>query len=152
MPGESTESAGSTEPAAPAALTDASDLAERKEFDQVLAVTAESLFLANLLLLPGISFLILVWLRWHYRGQSDRLARCHIEQTFFVSLWGGGLLLVFSTLFIVLGGLHWQWTWVVVILYFTCIHSTLVLLGVFGLSRAIAGREFVYPLIGVKCD
>lgn len=133
-------------------LLDDESLAERKEFDQVLAVTAESLFLANLLLLPGIAFLILVWLRWYYRDQADRLAHCHIEQTFFVSLWGGGLLLACSALFIALGGLHWQWTWVVVILYFTCVHSTLVLLGVFGLSRAIAGREFVYPLIGVKCD
>ncbi len=133
-------------------LPDDELLTEREEFDQVLAVTAESLFLANLLLLPGVSFLILVWLRWYYRAQSGRLARCHIEQTFFVSLWGGALLVICSALFILLGGLHWQWTWVVVILYFTCIHSTLVLLGVFGLSRAIAGREYVYPLIGMKSD
>ena len=123
---------------------------ERAEFDQVLAVTAEGLFLANLLLLPGISFLILCWLRWRYYTEAGRLARCHIDQTFFVSLWGGGLLIVCTALFLLLGGLHWQWTWVVVILYFTCIHSTLVLLGTFGLSRATAGLEYVYPLIGVR--
>jgi len=123
---------------------------EPNDFDQVLAVTAESLFLANLLLLPGISFLILIWLRWRYHITAGSLARCHIAQTFFVSLWGGLLLVLFSLAFIALGGLTWQWTWVIVILYFTCIHSTLVLLGVFGLARAIAGREFIYPLIGVR--
>ena len=122
-----------------------------EDFDRVLAITAESLFLANLLLLPGISFLIIIWLRWRYNRQAGALARCHIAQTFFVSLWGGLLLVIFSIGFVALAGLHSQWTWVVVIIYFTCIHSTLVLLGVFGLSRALAGQEYVYPLIGVRC-
>lgn len=122
------------------------------EFDQTLAVTAESLFLANLLLVPGLAFLIIVWLRWHYRTRAGRLARCHFAQTFFVSLWGALLLILFSSVFIALGGLHWQWTWVVVILYFTCIHSTLVLFGIFGLSRAMAGHEYRYPLIGPRYE
>lgn len=132
------------------AAHDPDDDDNENDLDQVLAITAEGLYLSNLLLLPGISFLILVWLRWHYRKETGSLAYNHIDQTFFVSLWGGALLLIFSALFMVLGGLHSQWTWVVVILYFTCIHSTLVLLGVFGLSRAIAGREFIYPLIGPR--
>ena len=38
--------------------------------------------------------------------------------------------------------------WVVAILYFTCIHSTLVLLGAIGLARALSGRTFRFPLIG----
>lgn len=121
-----------------------------EEFDRVVAVTAEALFLANLLLLPGIAFLVIVWLRWRYNASTGRLARCHLAQTFFVSLWGGVLLVALSLAFIALAGLHSQWTWVVVILYFTCIHSTLVLLGIFGLSRAMAGHEYVYPLIGVR--
>lgn len=124
--------------------------ADEADFDQVLAITAEGLFLSNLLMLPGISFLILVWLRWRYHHAAGALARCHIAQTFFVSLWGLALLVMLSAAFIALIGLHSQWTWVVVIIYFTCIHSTLVLVGVFGLSRAISRREFVYPLIGVR--
>ncbi len=119
-------------------------------FDQTLAITAESLFLANLLLIPGIAFIILAGLRWYYKASAGPLAHCHFEQTFFVSLWGGLLIATFSIAFIAFGGLHWQWTWVVVILYFTCIHSTLVLLGLFGLSRAMAGREYYYPLIGPR--
>ena len=41
-----------------------------------------------------------------------------------------------------------EWTWVLVIVYFTCVHSTLVTLGIFGLARAMAGRRYVYPWIG----
>jgi len=120
------------------------------EFDQTLAVTAESLFLANLLLVPGLAFLVIVWLRWRYHASAGRLARCHFAQTFFVSLWGGLLLVSFSVAFIALGGLHWQWTWVVVILYFTCIHSTLVLFGMYGLIKALAGQTWHFPLIGPR--
>ncbi len=29
---------------------------------------------------------------------------------------------------------------------------TLVLLGIFGLSKALAGQPYVYPLIGKSCD
>lgn len=122
--------------------------------DQVLAVTAEALFLLNLLLTPGIAFLILVWLRWYYKDQAKTsiLVRCHFAQTFFVSLWGGVLLVIASLIIVALGGLHSEWTWVVVIIYFTCIHSSLVLLGVVGLSRAMASREYTYPLIGVRYE
>jgi hypothetical protein len=125
---------------------------DEADFDRTLAITAESLFLANLLLIPVLAFLIQIWLRWYYRADVGPLARNHMNQTFFVSLWGGFLLVILSTLLIALGGLQWQWTWVVVILYFTCVHSTLVLLGLLGLSRAMAGRLFRYPLIGPRLN
>ncbi|MBI4984823.1 MAG: hypothetical protein HZC24_05635 [Rhodocyclales bacterium] len=116
-----------------------------------LAVAAESLFLANLLVAPGLAFLAIVWLR-HKHPAVPPLARCHLDQAFFVSLWGGGLLVVASSLVLALGGLAWKWTWVMVILYFTCIHSTLVLLGALGLAKALAGKPYVYPLIGPRCE
>ena len=36
----------------------------------------------------------------------------------------------------------------IVVLYFTFIHSTLILLGVMGLVRALAGQHYRYPLLG----
>ena len=113
-----------------------------------LAVIAEALYLANLLLIPGISFAILCWLWLRNRHCASALARQHLKQTTFVSLYGGLLIVTLSTIFIGLGGLHWEWTWVVVIMYFTCIHSTLVLFGMFGLAKAMAGQTWRYPLIG----
>lgn len=116
-----------------------------------LAVAAESLFLCNLLVAPGLSFLAIAWLRWKHRD-APPLARCHLDQAFWVSLWGGLLLVAATAAFIALGGLAWEWTWVIVILYFTCIHSTLILFGALGLAKAMAGKAYVYPLIGPRCE
>jgi hypothetical protein len=118
---------------------------------QGLAVAAESLFLINLMLAPGLGFLAIAWLWWRHRN-APPLARCHLDQTFFVSLWGGALLVVACAAILVLGGLDWEWTWVAVIIYFTCVHSTLILCGALGLSKAMAGKPYRYPLIGPRCD
>ncbi len=118
---------------------------------QDLAVAAESLFLANLLLVPVLSFAVLFWL-WRKHADAPPLARNHLKQTCYVSLWGGLILAVFTAAFLALGGLQWAWTWVLVIMYFTCVHSTLVICGMFGLARAMAGKPFRFPLIGPKLE
>jgi len=118
---------------------------------QGLAVIAEALFLANLLILPGIAFAALFWL-WRTRTDAPPLAREHLRQTFFVSLWGGALIVLFTAAFIAFGGLQWAWTWVLVIMYFTCVHSTLVVCGMLGLARAMAGKPFRYPLLGPRLE
>ena len=119
---------------------------------QNLAVIAESLFLGNLLIAPGICFAILFWLWLRNKDDAPPLARQHLKQTTYVSLWGGILIIVISGLFIALGGLHWEWTWVIVIMYFTCIHSTPVMFGAYALSKALAGQTWRYPLIGPLVD
>lgn len=124
---------------------------EQQAPGQTLAVVAESLYLVNLLILPGIAFVCLLWL-WRKHRNAPVLARNHLKQTFFVSLWGGMLITTFTVAFVGLGGLQWAWTWVLVILYFTCVHSLLVLLGMFGLARAMAGKAFRYPLIGPRLE
>lgn len=120
-----------------------------KPAGQGLAVAAEALFLANLMVAPGLAFIALFWLRRRNPAAAP-LARCHLDQSFFVSLWGGILLVVATGLLLALGGLAWQWTWVIVILYFVTIHSTLILFGVLGLAKALAGKPYIYPLIGPR--
>jgi nitric oxide reductase NorQ protein len=117
-----------------------------------LAIVAESLYLANLLLAPGIAFAIIAWLWLTRRSEAPALARRHLDQALFVSLWGGILLVACCGIFVLLGGLAWKWTWVLVILYFTCVHSALVTFGIIGLAKAMAGREYVYPWIGPRGD
>lgn len=113
-----------------------------------LAILAEALFLANLLLLPGICFLWLGYLYFKHRHTAPPLARSHLEQTFIASIIGGILLVVANLAILWLGGYQSANTWVVLILYFTTVHSTLVVLGMVGLSKAMAGSEFRFPLIG----
>ena len=115
---------------------------------QNLAVLAEALYLINLLLLPGLAFagLLALWLK--NKDSAPPLACQHLRQTTFVSLVGGFLIVTLSGLILALGGLDWAWTWVVLVLYFTCIHSTLVLFGMYGLIKAMAGQVWRFPLIG----
>ena len=119
---------------------------------QNLAVLAEALFLINLLLAPGIGFAILLWLWLKNKDSAPPLARQHLKQATFVSLYGGLLIVSFSTLFILVGGLRHEYTWVAVILYFTCIHSTLVLFGMYALIKAMNGQTWRFPLIGPAVD
>jgi hypothetical protein len=111
-------------------------------------VLAEVLYLANLLLLPGIAFLVLLVLYYRNIGRAAALPAGHLRQTVAASLWAGALLVVANLSIVLLGGYRSPHTWVVVIIYFTTCHSTLVLLGVLGLARALAGQPFRYPLIG----
>lgn len=116
-----------------------------------LAILAEALYLANLLLAPGIAFAVLVWLYMKHIGRAAPLARCHLRQTLSASLWAGALLVIANGVILVLGGYHAPYTWVIVVLYFVTCHATLVLLGTLGLAKAMAGKAYRYPLIGRPC-
>ena len=125
---------------------------EEEKAGQNLAVLAEALYLVNLLILPGIGFLLLVGLWFKYKDSAPPLAHQHLKQTTFISLIGGMLIVTLSGLILGLGGLDWEWTWVTLILYFTCIHSTLVLLGMYALIKAMNGQMWRFPLIGPAVD
>ena len=65
---------------------------------------------------------------------------------------GSFLIVLVNAAILLFGGYHQAGTWVLLIIYFTTIHATLVLLGVVGLSKALAGKHFHYPLIGAHCN
>ena len=113
-----------------------------------VAVAAESLYLVNLLLAPGLGFLLLLGLWWRRRGDAPPLAAAHLSQTLAGSLWAGALLVVANGLILLLGGYRGAYTWVIVITYFTICHSALVVFGAYGLAKAMAGQCWRYPLIG----
>jgi hypothetical protein len=119
---------------------------------QTIAVTAEALYLANLLLLPGFSFAILLWLFFRHRRNGAALARCHLRQTVAASLWAGVILVIVNVLILATGGYQSANVWMYVIIYFTVGHSSLILLGMVGLAKAMAGRAWRYPIIGMQCD
>jgi len=119
---------------------------------QSLAVWAEVLYLSNLLIAPGLAFAALLWLFFKRSADMPALARCHLRQAISASIWAGALLVIANVTIILLGGYAAPNTWVIVIIYFTTCHSTLVLLGVLGLAKAMAGQKYVYPLVGRPCD
>ena len=117
-----------------------------------LAIAAECLYLANITLAPAVGFVLLLWLYFRQTPQTPALARCHLHQALIGSLWAGVLLLALSLLVLLLGGYRSTHTLITLILYFFTIHSALILLGMAGLAKALAGKPFVYPLIGRRCD
>ena len=115
-----------------------------------LAVVAEALFLINLMLLPGLAFLALMVLWIKHRNHPDPLVRNHLRQTGWTCITGGTLLVSASVGIFVLGGFDNPWSWVIGVLYFTFVHSSLILLGVLGLARAMNGRNWRYPVFGPR--
>ncbi|TVO58256.1 hypothetical protein [Denitromonas halophila] len=122
------------------------------EEGQALAVAAEALYLVNLMIVPGVGFIGIVWLWFTKRKNATALARCHLDQVFFASLWAGFLLIIANAAIIFLGGYQSANTWVVAILYFTTCHTTLIFFGAIGLARALAGKPYRFPLVGRPCD
>jgi uncharacterized membrane protein len=114
---------------------------------KTLAILAESLYLMNLMLIPVLGFLILTVLYFKYEKCSE-LAGSHLRQTFSASIWAGLLLILVNVVILMAGGYQTPYTGVIVVLYFTICHSTLILLGMYGLVKAIAGERFHYPIIG----
>ncbi len=116
-----------------------------------IAVIAEALYLINLLLVPGLAFLILIVLYRRHIRHCSMICRCHLRQTLVASIWAGVLITTVTGVILLWGDYREPWTWVVLIIYFVTIHATLVLLGVVGLARAQSGKHYHYPLIGPAC-
>lgn len=99
------------------------------------------LYLANLLIAPGIAFLI-QGVHWHLsRLYCDDTGRVASRTALAFSIIAG--LLIIGIVLIILsipGAIGNPNTWVILVVYFTTVHASLVLFGVVGLSAAMAGR------------
>jgi len=112
------------------------------------AIAAESLYLVNLLLAPGLGFVLLLALWWRSRVDAPPLAASHLAQTVSGSLWAGILLVIANVLILLLGGYDGPNVWAIVITYFTLCHSMFIVYGAYGLAKAMAGQCWRYPLVG----
>ena len=117
---------------------------------QSLAVVAESLYVANLLILPFLAFFALVYIFFRQHASAPPLARSHLEQTLSASI--GIAIMFFACAVIIMllkvGGLEDVGIWMIVVIVFTIIHATMVLFGVLGLAKAMSGKCWRYPVFG----
>jgi hypothetical protein len=114
------------------------------------AIRAQALYLLNLTLLPGIAFLMLWRMQASAGNGAGPFARQHLRQAFIAGIWSGALLVVAVAIIASLADPRRPATWIAIIVYVICVHSTLLLAGVIGLSRAMAGKAWRYPLIGPR--
>jgi len=119
--------------------------------DTNIAILAESLFLANLLLIPVIPFLVLITLfRKHKQKMEsgqESLAFNHIRQTFIASIIAGILIVCVVGVFYYVSDISAAVTWTIIITYLTCVHSLFVMYGIYGLAKAMGGQPVKFPLI-----
>ena len=117
---------------------------------QSLAVIAESLYVANLLILPFLAFIALLYIFFKQHASAPPLARSHLEQTLSASI-GIAIMFFACTVFVMLlkaWGLEDVGLWMIVVIVFTIIHATMVLFGVLGLAKAMSGKCWRYPVFG----
>ncbi|GLQ30901.1 hypothetical protein [Litoribrevibacter albus] len=136
------------------------------------AIQAQAWYLANLLALPGLSFLVLLYLYLKYvrpyqgeiRDQRDlelsedsslpkmltltqqELDASHIRSAFWLSVIGGGSVIGGCGLLFLLTGNNAK-AWVMIVLYFTVLHTSFVLWGMFNLAKAWSSKLPFFKLI-----
>lgn len=116
-----------------------------------LAITAEALYLINLLLLPALGFVLLFWIYLRHYSEAPTLARNHLAQTVRATMWAALLLIWVPLLILAAGNWATPTAWMVTLIHFVTVHTLLVLFGVVGLAKALAGKPFQFPLVGVPC-
>ena len=120
---------------------------EDNQKDSNIAILAEMLFLANLLLIPVVPFLVLFYLLRKHADRPDSIAYNHLRQTFIASIFAGVFIVIIAAIFYFFSSTSAAITWTVIITYLTCVHSVFVMLGIYGLAKAMAGQTVKFPLI-----
>jgi len=102
------------------------------------AIVYQSLFLMNLLLIPGLSFILLIWL---FTKKSKQLSwqRIHLYRSVQLSVLAGFFILVIPLVVLVTTN-AFEASLMVMIIYFVTMHAAFVLLGMLNLSRAMARK------------
>lgn len=106
------------------------------------SVIVQSLYLCNLLLLPGVSFLILVF-RFYQHSPITGYLKIHYVRALQLSILNALLLLVLPLFFIINQQASAQ-SLMTSLFFFICLHACFVLIGMVNLSRAMANKVPVF--------
>jgi len=104
---------------------------------QHLSIIAQSLYLANLLAVPGVSLVILWWLS--VKKRSRGLARIHFIRAIQLSLLNVMLIVGLPLLYVYSSAQRGD-SLMLALFYFICVHTAFVMLGMLNLTRAMAKR------------
>lgn len=120
--------------------------------ENTIAVRVQILYLLNLLIIPGIAFIMIYGLFKKHKGTTNALTRNHVSQAIVASVVVGVLIIGFVLLMFVFGSADDPYTWMWIILYFTCFHSLFILLGVLGLIKAMGSETYRYPIMATMAE
>lgn len=116
-----------------------------------LGIAAEAFYITNMILAPGLGFIMLVFLYFHCsRKHAPAFALNHLRQTLVATFWAGLIAAAFVGLIYATGGYPSPYFWSLLGFYFIAIHLPLCWFGLKGLDRALAGKEYRYPVVGAR--
>ena len=112
-----------------------------------IAILSEGLYLLNLLF-PLLPLLGLGWLYSLYRHHETRMVRIHVRQTFYSAIISTGMFLAANLLILTLGGYFSLHALIIFEVYYIFIVPLFLLPGLVGLTKALSGQVYKFPLIG----
>ncbi len=110
----------------------------KHKLHQRSAIIYQSLYLMNLLLLPGIAFIILLWL-FYKNSKQLGWQRIHLYRAIQLSLLAG-LLVIIMPLIIIFTAKKFEAYLLAMILYCISVHTAFVMMGMLNLARAMARK------------
>ena len=102
------------------------------------AIIYQSLYLMNLLLIPGIAFVILLWI-FVKEKTNPGWQRIHLFRSFQLSILAGFFILVVP-LVVVFTAKQFEASIMVMVVYLVTIHAAFVMLGMLNVARAMARK------------
>lgn len=102
------------------------------------AIIYQSLYLMNLLLIPGIAFFILLW-KFIKHNNEKGWQRIHLYRSLQLSLVSGVCLILVPVLTVVFSS-NFNSSLAMMLVYFVTAHALFVLIGMLNLSRAMAKK------------
>ena len=115
-----------------------------------LAIAAEAFYIVNMVLAPGLGFLMLAAVYpYCKKKRPPNITMNHLRQAISATVWAGIALTVFVVLIWLTGGYPSAYFWPLVGIYFLFVHIPMSIIGVIGFGKALAGENYRYPLIGM---
>ncbi|MEN8174445.1 MAG: hypothetical protein ABFS23_01695 [Pseudomonadota bacterium] len=115
-----------------------------------LAIASEAFYITNMILAPGLGFIMLLFLRRHcLRKHAPAIALNHIRQTLAATFLIAVVAAAFTLAIYLTGGFDSPWFWHLLAAYIVVFHIPLSWFGVVGLGKALSGENYRYPLVGM---
>ena len=103
------------------------------------ASTSSFVSLLNLTALPGIAFMVLLFL--YRKTGPETIDRYYVVLGIKTNLLAAAALVLVTALMILMGGFDSPWTWVYVISYFVFVHAMFILFATWTLTRSWTGEK-----------
>jgi len=119
-------------------------MASNKNKKNNLAIIMQSLYLSNLLLVPGLSFLVMLYLFFRDKNMLPRgVAKIHLYRAIQLTIIAGIFLVILPGIALIMA-YDFQTSLMLSLVYFVTIHAFFVLLGMLNLTKAMVNKPPIF--------